>query len=147
MNENHMKLFSQFNGCGFSCSQMVFATLSEELGINLEQALKLATGFGAGIAYQDDICGAVSGAIMAIGLKHGNDETSQVDFSNKALFLTRELIQRIKAKHGSYKCKDLTGIDHTNLEEGMKLYKELGIAGKICRPIVIECIEIVEEIW
>lgn len=147
MNDNHTKLLSQFNGGGFSCSQMVFATLSEELGINREHALRLATGFGAGIAYQDDICGAVSGAILAIGLKHGNDEPSKVDLSNKALFLTRELIQRIKAKHGSYKCKDLTGIDHTNLEEGMKLYQEQGIARKICRPIVIECIEIVEEIW
>lgn len=146
MNDTHMKSFSQFNR-GFSCSQRVFATLGEELGIERQQALRLATGFGAGIAYQGNICGAVSGAIMAIGLKHGNDEPSVQDFSNKAIFLTRELIQRIIAKHGCYTCKGLTRIDHMNLEEGMKLYKEQGIAEKICRPVIKDCIEIVEEIW
>ncbi|WP_042331084.1 C-GCAxxG-C-C family protein [Desulfosporosinus orientis] len=125
----------------------MLTTLGEELGIERKQALRLATGFGAGIAYQGNICGAVSGAIMAIGLKHGNDEPSVQDFSNKAIFLTRELIQRITAKHGCYTCKGLTGIDHMNLEEGMKFYRELGIAEKICRPVIIDCIEIVEEIW
>lgn len=146
MNDAHKKIIKQFQG-GFSCSQRVFATLGEELGIERKQALRLATGFCAGIAYQRDICGAISGAIMAIGLKHGNDEPAAQDFSNKAIFLTRELIQRITAKHGCYTCKGLTGIDNMDLEEGMKFYREQGIVEKICRPVIIDCIEIVEEIW
>lgn len=147
MNDSHRESLTKFSGGGFFCSQAVFATLGEQLGIERKQALRLATGFGAGISYQGDICGAVSGAIMAIGLKHGNDEPSEIDLRNKAIFLTQELLQRIKAKHGCYTCKGLTGIDHTNLEEGMKLYYEQSITEKICRHVIIDCIEIVEEIW
>ena len=147
MNESHKNSFMKFKGGGYFCSQIVFATLGEELGIDRKQALRLATGFGAGIAYQGDICGAVSGAIMAIGLKHGNDKPSEIDLRNKAIYFTQELIERIKARHGCYTCKGLTGIDYINVEGGIKLYYEQGIAEKICIPVIIDCIEIVEEIW
>ena len=56
---------------GYVCSQAVFATFSEMLGLDKETALKIANGFGGGIARKQEICGAVSGAIMAIGLKYG----------------------------------------------------------------------------
>ncbi len=86
---------------GFSCSQAVVATLGEQVGVERKQALRLAAGFGGGIALQGDICGIVSGAIMAIGLKYGNDETSK-DGRKKVFFLAQQLIERIKAKHGCY---------------------------------------------
>lgn len=131
---------------GFLCSQSVFAILSEELGIEHNLALKLATGLGAGIAGQGDICGAVSGAILAIGLKHGNHEASDVDSRNKTFFLSQELIQRIKAKHGCYTCKGLTGIDFTR-PEGAKLAQESGVMEKVCFKVIKDTVQIVEEIW
>jgi C_GCAxxG_C_C family probable redox protein len=131
---------------GFLCSQSVFAILGEELGIERKLVLKLATGLGAGIACQGDICGAVSGAILAIGLKHGNHEVSDVDSRNKIFFLAQELIQRIKSKHGCYTCKGLTGIDFTRPEE-TKLAQESGIMEKVCFNVIKDTVLIVEEIW
>jgi C_GCAxxG_C_C family probable redox protein len=56
---------------GFTCSSAVFSSFSEELGLDPETAKKLSCGFGAGISKTGNICGAVSGAIMVIGLKYG----------------------------------------------------------------------------
>ncbi|AEG59127.1 C-GCAxxG-C-C family protein [Desulforamulus ruminis] len=132
---------------GFLCSQSVFSTLGEELGLEPKLALKMTTGLGAGIAGQGDICGAVSGAILAIGLKHGNHEgRSGMDGQHKTFFLTQELIHRIKIKHGCYTCKELTGIDFTK-PEGMKRAQELGIGEKVCFHVIRDAVEIVKEIW
>jgi len=111
-----------FDEAGFMCSQAVFATLGEQLGIERKQALKIAAGFGGGAAYQGGICGAVSGAIMAIGLKHGHHEGSDVDAKNMTTFLARELINKIKAKYGCYTCRGITGIDLTGTTFDYRAY-------------------------
>ena len=52
---------------GFTCSQSVFGAFAEDLGLEKHMALKLANGFGGGIARRQEVCGAVSGAVMLIG--------------------------------------------------------------------------------
>ncbi|KLU66502.1 putative redox-active protein [Desulfosporosinus acididurans] len=130
---------------GFLCSQAVFFTLGEQLGMERSQAIKLATGFGAGVSGMGEICGAVSGGIMALGLKHGNDENTVFDPGNKTFPLVQELIERIKVKHGCYTCKGLTGIDFTS--EGSKLFKEQNIAEKICFNVIRDVVDTVEDLW
>ncbi len=56
---------------GFSCSQAVAAAFAEEFGLDKETALRLSQGFGGGIARSADWCGALTGAFLVIGLKHG----------------------------------------------------------------------------
>lgn len=56
---------------GFSCSQSVFSAFAPELGLDREMALRVATAFGGGMGHRGDTCGAVTGAFLAIGLKHG----------------------------------------------------------------------------
>ena len=52
---------------GYNCSQSVLSVFAEELGVKKDLALKLASPFGSGIAYMQETCGAVSGALMEIG--------------------------------------------------------------------------------
>ncbi|WP_242975830.1 C-GCAxxG-C-C family protein [Desulfosporosinus sp. FKB] len=56
---------------GFNCAQAVFSTYSNDLGLTMEMAKKIACGFGAGMGYIGETCGAVTGALMLIGLKYG----------------------------------------------------------------------------
>jgi C_GCAxxG_C_C family probable redox protein len=56
---------------GFSCSQTVLSVFAEDFGLDRDVVLRISQGFGAGIAYADDICGALSGAIMVIRLRCG----------------------------------------------------------------------------
>ena len=63
---------------GFSCSQAVLGVFAEDFGLDRDLALRISQGFGAGIAYTDDICGAVSGAIMVIGLRYGRIKADDI---------------------------------------------------------------------
>ena len=65
--EKAAELFSQ----GFNCAQSVFAVFAEKYGISQELALKIGCGFGGGMR-NAEICGAVSGALMVLGLKYGH---------------------------------------------------------------------------
>ena len=56
---------------GFNCSQAVFTTFAVDLGMSEEMALKVATQFGGG-ARKGEMCGAVSGALMVLGMKYGH---------------------------------------------------------------------------
>lgn len=49
---------------GFICSQAVLSVFAQDFGLKRDIALRISQGFGAGIAYTDNLCGAVSGAIM-----------------------------------------------------------------------------------
>ncbi|MEN8118273.1 MAG: C-GCAxxG-C-C family protein, partial [Bacteroidota bacterium] len=93
----------------FNCAQTVFSLHTKELGIDEETALKIASGFGGGMACAET-CGAVTGSYMVIGMKHGH-ATSDPD--QKAF--TKEKIMQFNQKfmevHGSLICKELTGYD------------------------------------
>ena len=65
---------------GYNCSQAVFGAFAEELGINEETAFKLAAPFGGGVGRQREVCGAVSGMLMVLGLEEGysTPETKEI---------------------------------------------------------------------
>lgn len=65
--EEALRLFES----GFNCNQAVLTAFSGELGIDKETALKIGTGFGGGVR-RGDVCGAVSGAVMVLGMKQGH---------------------------------------------------------------------------
>ena len=95
---------------GYNCAQSVFSAFSEEFGLDKTTALRIANGFGGGVRC-GDVCGAVSGAIMAIGLKCGfyiEKDFGQKGFCNDKSF---EFIERFREENDSMICRDLLGID------------------------------------
>ncbi len=60
---------------GFNCSQAVFAALAADLGLEPDLALRIASPFGGGIGRTGQICGAATGGLMALGLRHGFSQT------------------------------------------------------------------------
>lgn len=99
------KLFKE----GYSCSQAVFCTFSEELGMDFETALKLSSSFGGGMGRLREVCGAVSGMFMAAGLKYGY--TSPVDKEIKTEHYARiqELAKLFKDRNKTIICRELLG--------------------------------------
>ncbi len=94
---------------GYNCAQTIFKIFAPELGISENNALKIASGFGGGMACAET-CGAVTGAYMVIGLKHGHATTDPDDkASTKSKIL--EFNRLFTEKYGSLKCRELTGFD------------------------------------
>ena len=129
----------------FSCSQAVFSTYAEHLGMDRQLALKVSCAFGGGMARMGETCGAVTGAFMVIGLKHGKVRTDDDDARTKTYALVREFVDRFRAKHSTIVCRDLLGCD-IGTTEGKQEYDEKGYGETRCVKFVEDAVTILEEI-
>jgi len=130
---------------GFSCSQAVFSAFGEALGLDRQKALKIAQPFGGGIAQMGLTCGAVTGALLAIGLKYGRTRPEDKDAKEKTYGLVHDLIREFKARHGSIVCRELIGVD-LGTPEGHSQAVDRGVFENFCPKYVRDAVEILEKI-
>jgi len=99
----------------YNCCQAVFAPYAEKKGIPFEKALLISAGFGAGCRV-GDICGAVAGAIMVLGLYSNLDLKNNP--ADKAVVYrnTEAFIGRFREIHGNHVCRDLLKVDLSTAE-------------------------------
>ncbi len=126
---------------GFSCSQSVFSAYAAQLGIDDETALKLASPFGGGVAYQGQVCGAVTGALMALGLARGS---ATVDQKDETYRMAEEFVKRFQERHDTILCRELIGHD-ISTPDGLENAREQKVFQTICPGLVREAAELVAE--
>ena len=131
---------------GYNCAQSVLWSFRDELKLDADLALKVACGFGGGIARQQEVCGAVTGGIMALGLKHGRGENQDRVATEQTYRKTQELLRRFKLKHGSCLCRDLLQGCDLKTEAGQKFFHEQGLHDTICKQCVQQVVNLVEEL-
>ena len=125
---------------GFNCAQSVLAAFSELTGVDQIQLLKTASCFGAGIVRRGEVCGAVSGALMALGLAR-SVETPAAKETN--YLLGEQFLQRFESKHGSLLCRELIGCD-IRTPENRQAAKDKGVFTRLCPLFVRDAAAIVE---
>ena len=130
---------------GFSCSQAVAAVFAEDQGLPVETALRLSQGFGGGMARLAETCGAVTGAIMIVGLKHGRVRAKDEEAKEKTYALVQELFRRFRARHGSLLCRDLLGCD-IGTAAGRKTADDAKLHNTLCPLLIASAVEILEDI-
>ena len=128
---------------GIDCSQVVAGEMAEVLSMDKSLLRKMASCFGGGMMC-GETCGAVTGALMAIGLKYGHDKEG--DSETKALM--QEKVNAFYAKyHEKYEstiCKELLGHDISKPGEMEEVLKE-GTMFTLCPCVVNYVIEILEK--
>jgi C_GCAxxG_C_C family probable redox protein len=125
---------------GFNCAQSVLAAYAARLGLDESTALKLASPFGGGIARRGQVCGAVSGALLALGLARGNDQPA----GKLATYqLSGEFLQRFEAAHGSLLCRDLLQCD-ISTPEGHQQAADRKLFATVCPALVRDATELLE---
>lgn len=120
----------------FNCSQAVFTTFATELGLDEETALRIATQFGGG-ARKGEMCGAVAGALMVLGLKYGHCHAEDMEEKGKAYQIAEDFMNRFIAEKGTVVCRELLGYD-VSKKEDMEKIKELNLFKTTC-PEMIRC--------
>ena len=97
---------------GFNCAQSVLLVLAEHINPQTKNDLipKIATGFGGGVGRCGSVCGALTGAVMAVGIKYGTNEAG-IEKRLKAYANARVLYTQFERQHGSVMCHDLFGYD------------------------------------
>ena len=127
-----------------NCSQAVLAAFADRLGLDLGAAKELARGFGGGIGRQGLTCGAVTGAVMALGCagRHLNDEETAKAHVQEVV---HEFFRRFEARHGATDCRDLLGAD-ISTTEGYQTAREQKLFNSHCTEFVRDGAEIVDDL-
>jgi C_GCAxxG_C_C family probable redox protein len=125
-----------------NCAQAILCAHVVGRGMDEEQALAVAVGFGAGMGKEQSVCGAVTGAVMALGLSHFNPE-DPVQSKNRVYDITRKFIQKFKDRLGTTECLRLLGVDIQSAE-GHDFAKSHDLFTVKCEKYVAEACEILE---
>jgi C_GCAxxG_C_C family probable redox protein len=128
---------------GFSCSQAVLAAYADEFALPRDTALRLAQPFGGGIGRTADWCGAVTGALMVLGLKYGRVRKEDVEARDRTYALVGEFIRRFSGRHGSVRCRDLLGCD-ISTPGGRQEADERHLHETRCEDLVRDAVTILE---
>ena len=95
---------------GMNCAQAVLCAFADRCGLDRETALKLASGFGGGIARQREVCGAITGMCMAADLIRGPGEGSYKAAKDEHYAFIRGLCDEFRNVTGSIICRELLGL-------------------------------------
>ncbi len=141
-------LAAQYHERGYGCAQSVLAPYAPDFGLSEEHALKLGTGFGSGMGRMCEVCGALTGAFMILGLKYGKVFTDGNRYGNETettYRLVAELAQKFAARNGSIYCRELIGHDLSDPNERAKVV-EAGLFKTTCGKCIRDAMELLEEV-
>ncbi|MBN2159816.1 MAG: C_GCAxxG_C_C family protein [Spirochaetes bacterium] len=138
---NPEKAVSNFNN-GLNCAQAILKAYGPSCGLEENLCVRIAAPLGGGIGHLQEICGAVSGAIMVIGLKFG--EGSE-DRGKRARIndLVQDFVREFTSRNRSHLCRDLLGFD-ISTPDGLAEARKKGIFGG-CAEYVRIAAEILEK--
>ncbi len=120
---------------GYNCAQAVFLTFAEELGMDRATALKLASSFGGGMGGLREVCGAVSGMFMAVGLAKGYTGKKVPEEKKEHYARLQWMAEEFQKENGSIICRELLGLDKGETpmpRERTKEYYQKRPCGELC---------------
>lgn len=95
---------------GFNCAEAVLGGVALAAGQG-PPPLRMATGFGGGLGRTGNVCGAVTGAVMALGWARGRDSAGDQEGYARLSLAVRGLLERFRSAHQHLECSALTGYD------------------------------------
>ena len=136
--EQAMTYFSE----GYSCSQAILAAYGPELGLDRDNAVKLASTFSGGMGMTGETCGAVTGALMALGLKFNE---ADAEAKAKSIQRAKLFLGQFQERHGSTLCMELIAYDHST-PDIMSYVRANNLTQTTCPKFVRTAAEILEGI-
>jgi C_GCAxxG_C_C family probable redox protein len=142
---NKQEKASAYFDSGYNCAQSVLLAFVDELNLDENIALKIAGGFGGGMARMQDTCGAVVGGIMTIGMAVSNKDEDMATNKERIYHIISLFINKFKEKFRSVKCRDLLNCD-LNSDEGQRFYEEHELHSKVCMSCVCDSTVYLDEL-
>ncbi|MEN8241460.1 MAG: C-GCAxxG-C-C family protein [Chloroflexota bacterium] len=131
-----------FWNSGYYCAESVLMAAAEGQDIKSDLIPKIASGFCSGVAQTGGMCGALSGAVMSLGLRYGRgDSQGERDLLYQK---TQKLVGAFEEKFGSTNCSQLLDLE-LGTEAGQAAYQERELIGQ-CEGYVGEAARLMEEL-
>ncbi len=129
---------------GYMCSESIVMAFANEFGLEPEMAARISSGFAGGMA-QGKTCGAVTGAIMVIGLKYGARYIGDQYSKDMCFQITQEFSHRFIDRRKSLECGEILLMNNINPKNPAEM-KNLRDK-KLCDAIVKDSAEILEDLF
>ena len=130
---------------GYNCSQSVVLAFIDEIGLDKEQALKIASSFGGGIGRQREVCGAVSGMMICLGALKGYSSPDNHTEKAEYYALIQNLCNKFKEINGSIVCRELLGLTTKSSDPTPEQRTDAYYKKRPCASLVGDAIEILEK--
>ena len=142
MTDDAVKLSLKYFSSSYNCAQSVLKAILENRGMDFDEIFNLAAGFGGGVGLQGHICGAVSGAVAALGVVNGGKYDDTREHKKETYDSAAKFMKMFSEKNGSTMCDDLTGIVMSD-EKAHDRAIEDGTFEKVCPGYVKDAVRIV----
>lgn len=109
MSEHAMKAVKLFRENGYNCAQAVCVAFCDVTGLDERTALRISAPFGGGMGRMREVCGAVSGALMVLGLLFAPDDPTDKAAKAEHYRMVQDFAARFRERNGSIICRDLLG--------------------------------------
>jgi C_GCAxxG_C_C family probable redox protein len=129
---------------GLNCAEAVLAAFAERRGVSAS-VVRLASPFGSGMGRTNQTCGAVTGALMALGLAAGRETAADATGKERAYALAAQFCERFRAENGALACTELLGID-LGTPSGRQAALDAGVFRTRCPALVRSAARIVTEL-
>lgn len=96
---------------GYNCAQAVVLAFADDFGLEKKTAVMLSSSFGGGMGRLREVCGAVSGMFMVLGLKYGYDSPENNEAKKELYQKVQEVAGIFKEDNGSIICRELLGLN------------------------------------
>ena len=103
---------------------------------------RIASGLGGGMGRQGEVCGALTGGVLAVGLIHGRDSAAEVEAKEVAHAKAGEFVKRFAAVNGAIRCHDLIDLDVSNAD-GVQEYFSRNLLKEKCSHILSNAVRVV----
>ncbi len=104
---DHAKRAQELFYQGYNCAQSVFCAFAEDMGLELDAAARLSSSFGGGLGRLRELCGALSGAELALGYLRGYSDVTDPALKSAHYARVRALAEAFREKNGTYICREL----------------------------------------
>lgn len=128
-------------GGGYNCAQAVLTAFAPDFDLDQSISLRISGAFGGGLARRGETCGAVTGALMVLGLKYGKVRADDNAARERCFSAASDLMARFEAAHGSTACRELIGFDQST-PEGLQAAREAAVFVNLCPAFVRSAVEI-----
>lgn len=137
------ELANAYHEKGFNCAQSVLAAFGDLTHLPEKEALAMAGGFGGGIGgSHEELCGAMSGAVMALGMLYPHTRERNADEKRRIYQISKDFQARFKRRFGYTCCGDLLAAK-IEVNDQVPAAQRLHITAR-CAALIVTSVEIVE---
>ncbi len=127
-----------------NCSQAILETYAPAMGMSVELARRVSAALAGGMGMGAQ-CGAVTGALLVIGLKYGKTQDTDQKADQETFRRVEEFVKEFKARNKYLECSQLLGIDMSS-SEGVQEAAQKGLFTKQCPKYLRSATEILDKI-